>query len=268
MLLLHIGAFQLDVDSKLSTQWHSLAPRTRVLCALLFVFATALTPNGHWWTWAVYGAGLAVLILLCRVTLPVLLQRVVVESTFIGVVLLGTLFRGGGEVIWRWGWLQVTTEGLRVLGSVSLKAFLCLLVLNLLTLTTSVPALLQALVELRLPPLLVAVMASMYRYIAVLVNEFSAMQRAATSRNLLGSNRYQRLVLGNMIGSLFIRTYERGDRIHQAMLSRGYTGLPSVTETPKGGWQDVVALTLTLILMLLGQAVYLDSFHYNLLNAS
>jgi cobalt/nickel transport system permease protein len=46
-MLLHMGAFQLDVDSKLSTPWHSLAPRTRVLCALLFVFATTLTLNRH-----------------------------------------------------------------------------------------------------------------------------------------------------------------------------------------------------------------------------
>jgi cobalt/nickel transport system permease protein len=260
MLLLHIGAFQLDMDSKLSTPWHDLAPRTRVFCALLFVFATTLTPNGHWWTWVVYGAGLAVLIWLCRVTLLTLLQRVAVESTFIGVVLLGTLFRGGGDVLWRWGWLQVTTEGLLVLGSVSLKALLCLLMLNLLTLTTSIPALLNALIELKLPPLLVAVMASMYRYIAVLVDEFNTMQRAAASRNLLGSKRYQRLVLGNMIGSLFIRTYERGDRVHQAMLARGYTGLPPVTEIPKSRRQDVVALTLTLILMLLGQAIYLSFF--------
>jgi len=261
MLLLHIGAFQLDIDSKLSTPWHDLAPRTRVLCALLFVFATTLTPNGHWWTWAMYGAGLAVLILFCRVTLLTLLQRVAVESTFIGVVLIGTLFRGGGEVLWQWGWLQVTTQGLLVLGSVSLKALLCLLMLNLLTLTTSVPALLHALVELKMPPLLVAVMASMYRYIAVLVTEFNTMQRAAASRNLLGSNRHQRLVLGNMIGSLFIRTYERGDRVHQAMLARGYTGVPSVAEIPKGGRRDVVALTLMLLLLLSGQAIYLSFFH-------
>jgi cobalt/nickel transport system permease protein len=186
---------------------------------------------------------------------------VAVESSFIGVVLLGTLFREGGAVLWQWGWLQVTTEGLLVLGSVLLKAFLCLMMLNLLTLTTSIPALLHALTELKLPPLLVAVIASMYRYIAVLVDEFSTMRRAAASRNLLGSNHHQRLVAGNMIGSLFIRTYERGDRVHQAMLARGYTGLLPVTEMPKGGHQDIVALTLMLIVMLFGQAIYLNSFH-------
>lgn len=56
-MLLHIGAFNLDVDSKNDTPWHSLAPRTRVLCTVLLVFAIALTPDGRWWTWAIYGTG-------------------------------------------------------------------------------------------------------------------------------------------------------------------------------------------------------------------
>lgn len=256
-MLLHIGAFHLDVDSQRSSLWHRLTPRSRVLCALLFVFATALTPNGRWWTWAVYASGLAVTLLLSRITLPVLLRRVAVELVFVGVVVIGTLFHGSGTVLWRWGIFQVTTGGLTVLGSVTLKALLCLIMLNLLVLTTSIPALLHALSALRLPPLLVAIMASMYRYVGVLIEEFQTMQRAAASRNLLGRRRGYRLVIGNMIGSLFIRTYDRGDRIHQAMLSRGYSGLPPVTDLPKGGRIDGVAITLTAGLLLLGQAIYL-----------
>lgn len=255
-MLLHIGAFHLDVDSKHATPWHSLAPRTRVLCVLLLVFAIALTPNGHWWTWAIYGLAIVTLLFLSQITLPVLLKRLAVEFAFIGVVLLGTLFRGGGTVLWSWGPLQITTVGLTVLGSVTFKALLSLLTLNLLTLTTSVPALLHALLELRTPPLLVAILASMYRYISVLIGEFNAMRRAAVSRNLMGSNRWQRLVIGNMMGALFIRTYERGNRVYQAMLSRGYQGIPQLEKVPTGGRRDVVALTLTAILALLGQAIY------------
>lgn len=256
-MLLHVGAFHLDIDSKQTTLWHSLAPRSRLLCTLLIVFAIGLTPNGRWLTWAVYGLGVLSLILLSRVTLPVLLKRIAVEFAFISVVLLGTLFRDGGEVLWSWGSLKITTVGLTVLGSVTLKALLSLLMLNVLTLTTSIPALLNALVALRTPPLLVAILASMYRYLSVLIGEFNAMRRAAASRNLMGRNRWQRLVIGNMIGSLFIRTYERGERVYQAMLARGYQGLPPVEKVPKGGRRDVVALTLTIILALVGQAVYL-----------
>jgi cobalt/nickel transport system permease protein len=256
-MLLHIGAFHLDVDSKQATFWHSLAPRTRLLCTLLLVFAIALTPNGRWLTWAIYGAVVLSLIFLSQVTLSTLFKRIIVEFAFIGVVILGTLFRDGGTILWSWGPLKITTVGLTVLGSVSCKAMLSLILMNVLTLTTSVPDLLNALVALKTPPLLVATLASMYRYINVLVGEFNAMSRAAASRNLMGSNRWQRLVVGNMIGSLFIRTYERGDRVHQAMLARGYQGVPSVEKAPKAEKRDILAITLTTFVSLLGQAFYL-----------
>ncbi len=254
-MLLHLGVFKLDIDSQGSTLWHRLSPPTRVLCALLFVFATALTPNGQWWTWAVYGLGMAIAIGLSRVTLSVLLRRVAVESVFIAVVLVGTLFRSGGNVVWSWGWLQITTTGLTVLGSVTLKSLLSLLMMNLLTMTTSVPELLNALTVLRMPPLIVAILASMYRYIGVLVAEFTSMQRAALSRNLMNGRQWQRLVIGNMIGALFIRTYDRGDRIYHAMLSRGYTILPPIAETQKAQTIDRIALTLVVALLVTGQAV-------------
>jgi cobalt/nickel transport system permease protein len=175
----------------------------------------------------------------------------------VGVVLLGTLFRDGGKVLWQWGWLRITTAGLTILGSVTIKAMLCLILLNVLTLTTSVPHLLHALLSLKVPPLLVAIMASMYRYIGVLMDEFTSMRRAALSRNLMGNRNWQRLVIGNMFGSLFIRTYEQGERVHQAMLSRGYEGVPPIQDLPKGGRLDLLALTLTIVVALLGQAVYL-----------
>lgn len=257
MLLLHLGAFHLDLNSQKTTPWHSLAPRTRLLCTLLMVFAIALTPNGRWWTWAVYGLGVLSLIFLSRVTKTVLLKRIAVEFAFISAVLLGTLFRGGGEVLWSYGILRITTEGLTVLGSVSIKALLSLFLLNVLTLTTSIPALLNALVALRVPPLLVATLASMYRYIDVLIKEFQAMRKAAASRNLTSGGVWQRFVIGNMIGTLFIRTYERGERIYQAMLARGYKGVPVIEKVPPGGRRDKIVITFTTLLTLLGQSVYL-----------
>ncbi|MDY6785246.1 MAG: cobalt ECF transporter T component CbiQ [Cyanobacteriota bacterium] len=258
-MLLHIGVFHLDLDSQKKTPWHAIAPRTRLLCILLLVFASTLTPNGQWQTWGIYALGLLCLIVLSRVTLGTLLKRAAVEFAFVGVVLLGTLFREGGETLWSWGFLKITTEGLTVLGSVTLKVLLSLLALNLLTLTTSVSALLNALIALRVPPLLVATLASMYRYISVLAREFNALRRAAASRNLAGGDRWQRFVLGNMMGTLFIRTYERGERVYRAMLSRGYQGVPVVEDVPSLGRRDRLALTLTVLWLLLGQAISLGN---------
>ncbi|WP_422879844.1 cobalt ECF transporter T component CbiQ [Nodosilinea nodulosa] len=254
--MLHIGGFHLAVDSDRSTPWHRLVPQTRLLCALVFVFATALTPTGHWETWALYALGLAVLIGLSRVSLPVLLLRVALEAGFVGVVLIGTLFRPGGTVLWQWGMLQVTTEGLAVLGSVSFKALLCLIMLNLLTLTTPVPELLQGLTRLKMPPLLVAILASMYRYIAVLAAEFSTMRRAAASRNLTARPQGQRRVIGNMIGALFVRSYVRGDRVYQAMLARGYSGAMPTAAAIRMGPPDRIALGLMVGLAAMGQLLW------------
>ncbi|MFB2897302.1 cobalt ECF transporter T component CbiQ [Aerosakkonemataceae cyanobacterium BLCC-F50] len=256
-MLLHVNAFHLDIDSKQFSFWHSLAPKTRVLCTLLSVFAIALTPNGRWWTWAIYGIGVLCLVLITKVTLPVLFKRLAVEFAFVAVILFSTLFHSSGEIVWSWGIIQITSKGLNVLGSVTIKALLSLLMLNMLTLTTSVPALLNGLIALKTPPLLVAILASMYRYINVLMGEFNAMRRAAASRNLAGNSSWQRQVIGNMIGALFIRTYERGDRVYQAMLARGYQGVPPVFDLPAGGKRDIVALTFTIILALLGQAIYI-----------
>lgn len=96
-MLLHIATLRLDIDGQQNTHWHRLAPQTRLFCALLLVFATALTPNGHWWTWGIYGLAVMGVIQLTQVTLSVLLQRVAIELTFVGTVLLGTLFRGRGR---------------------------------------------------------------------------------------------------------------------------------------------------------------------------
>lgn len=99
----------------------------------------------------------------------------------------------------------------------------------------------------------------MYRYIGVLIDEFTAMRQAAASRNLMVSaGRRQRQVVGNMFGSLFIRTYERGERIHQAMMARGYTGLPPMRDLPAGGSRDVVAISAIALVALVGQTIYLS----------
>ena len=147
-----------------------------------------------------------------------------------------------------------------VLGSVSFKAVLCLLMLNILVMTTAIADLLDALTALKMPPLLVAILNSMYRYLGVLINEFETMRRAALSRNLLNNRRWQRLIIGNTMGSLFIRSYERGERIHQAMLARGYRGMAAIAKEQPLQRIDRIALLLMMTLVSVGQLIYLYRF--------
>jgi cobalt/nickel transport system permease protein len=244
--------------------WNSIAIHIRLLCIFLLVFAIALTPMGKYWSWAIYAIATLCILYWSKVDLKVLGRRIAIEFAFMSVILLGTLFRGGGEILWQWRSFQITTNGLTVLASVSIKAFLSLLLLNILTLSTSIPELLKALITLKLSPLLVSIIASMYRYINVLSNEFNSMRRAATSRNFAPKNlcdlqrkdrAWQRQVLGNMLGMLFIRTYDRGDRIYQAMLARGYQGIPVVNEVGPMRLRDRLALACVMLIILIGQII-------------
>jgi cobalt/nickel transport system permease protein len=256
-MLFHIGTVHL-ANPKMQSFWQSLAPQTRILVVFILVVAIALPPNGQWLTWGLYGIAIVGIVGISQVKLSLLLKRMLIESIFIGVVLLGTLFRQGGDTVWQWGWFTVTTTGLTILASVTFKAVLSLLVLNTLTLSTPTPDLLRGLAALRTPPLLVAILGSMNRYLMILVAEFQAMRRAAISRNLLRSPQQQRMVVGNIFGSLFIRTYERGERVHQAMLARGYQGLPPTMEKPVIiQKRDRIALFSTVFIALLGQSMML-----------
>jgi len=120
---------------------------TRLLCTLLSVFAIALTPNGHWWTWAIYGLGIRSYI--APVASPNATETGAVEFAFVGVVLRYFVpqWRPSDLVL---GTATNYNSGLTVLGSVTLKALLSLLIMNVLILTTSIPAL-HALVALRTP---------------------------------------------------------------------------------------------------------------------
>jgi cobalt/nickel transport system permease protein len=258
MLLLHITVKKLDPRAvRQPSVLDSISVPTRILAVLMMLMAIALTPNAHWLTWMFYACGIVAMLQISRVDLFRLIQRLAVESVFVGVVVLGTLFRSGGEVLWQWGWLQVTTMGVMVLGSVSFKLMLSLTLLNLLTFTTPIPELLQALSSLKVPSLLVAILSSMYRYLDLLIEEFATMKRAAIARNLTAGKRWQRLVIGNMIGALFIRTYDRGNRIHAAMVSRGYGGDTMAIEPQPFTASDRFFLLGTSLFAILGQILYL-----------
>ena len=207
---------------------HRLDPRTKFLATLLFILAVTLTPPGRWSAFAVYFLLIAILVLLSRVPLLYILKRSLVIIPFVLLIAVFVPFFKEGEVagsynIWLWQ-VSVTYSGLQVLGNILVKAWLSILSLILLTSTTRVANLLAGLEQLRLPRVMVMILAFMYRYIFVLVDEVLRMKQARDSRSVGGSRWRQIRTIGNMTGTLFIRSYERGERVYAAMLARGFEG--------------------------------------------
>ena len=207
---------------------HKLDPRTKLITTMAFILAVALTPPNRWQAFAVYFVLIATLILLSRVPVLYVLKRSLVIIPFVLLIAIFIPFFKEGEVagsynIWLWQ-VSVTYSGLQVLWNILVKAWLSILSLILLTSTTKVTNLLKGLEQLHMPRVMVMILSFMYRYIFVLVDEVMRMRQARDSRNFGGSRLRQLRTIGNMTGTLFIRSYERGERVYAAMLARGFDG--------------------------------------------
>jgi cobalt/nickel transport system permease protein len=125
--------------------------------------------------------------------------------------------------------LTISVEGVRLFTTILLKSWLSVQVALLLAFTTPFHELIDALRELRLPRVMVGIISFMYRYLGVLGDEATRMNRAKASRSAAapagrsgGSVVWRAKVTGSMVGSLFLRSYERSERIYAAMLARGF----------------------------------------------
>lgn len=107
--------------------------------------------------------------------------------------------------------------------SILVKFVLTISAALLLIATTPFPSVCHALRRLGIPSLFVSQLLFLYRYIFVLVEEAMRMVRARDMRSFGASGTGIKLFV-RMIGTLFLRTIERAERIYSAMLSRGFQG--------------------------------------------
>jgi cobalt/nickel transport system permease protein len=201
---------------------HRAPAHLKIVALLVFVGLVVATPREWFWVFGVHLAVLLVVVGISRVPPTRLLRRMVVETPFVVFALLLPFVAQGPrtEVLG----VAVSQSGL--LGAWGLLAKGTLGVLASLTLaaTTSPHDLLAGLERLRLPQQLVQIMSFMVRYLDVVTAELHRMRVARESRGFDARDPRQWPVLARSLGALFIRSYERGERVHLAMLARGYTG--------------------------------------------
>jgi len=129
-------------------------------------------------------------------------------------------------------WEFIATDaGLIRFASIVIRSWLSVQMAILLVATTQFPDLMHALRHLRVPHVLVAVVSFTYRYLFVISDEAMRLMRAREARSARplkgrggGSIVWRAKVTGNMVGQLFLRSYERSERIYSAMVARGYRG--------------------------------------------
>jgi cobalt/nickel transport system permease protein len=165
-----------------------------------------------------------------------------------------------GEPLAQEGPLTASVEGTVRFASILIKSWVSVQMAILMTFTTAFPDLLWGLRALRLPSVLVAIVSFMYRYLFVLADEALRLTRARaarsgvgpTGRRTGGSLAWRGRVAGGLVGNLTLRAFERSERIHAAMVARGFQGEMRMLETPRAsdldwnvmvGWVTFLAMT-------------------------
>jgi cobalt/nickel transport system permease protein len=166
-----------------------------------------------------------------------------VETPFVAFALL-LPFVSRGERVEVLG-VAVSQPGLLGAWNVLAKATIGVLASILLVASTEQRSLLAGLERLRLPSRLVQIASFMLRYADVITGEMRRMRIARESRCFTARSVRGWRTLGHAAGSLFVRCYERGERVHLAMLARGYTGtMPARAggAAPPRAWATAFAL--------------------------
>lgn len=224
---------------------HALPPHCKIAAVFCFVLVVVATPREALWAFGLYALLLAVVTAAARVPAAFLLRRLLIEVPFVAFAVL-LPFVAQGERVTVWG-LSLSESGLWGAWNILAKGTLGVAASVLLASTTELRALLLGLQRLRMPPLLVQIASFMIRYGDVVTDEMRRMRIARESRGFTARGVRHWKVLATSAGALFIRSYERGERVHLAMVSRGYTGtMPVIDEVTatRAQWTYAAALPL------------------------
>jgi cobalt/nickel transport system permease protein len=209
----------------------------KLAATLLFVGAVVATPREAFWVFAGHAAIIGTAAAIGRIPFRFLARRLVIEIPFLLFAILLPLV-GRGERIDVW-FLSLSREGLWGAWNILAKATLGAAASIVLAATTQVGDLLLGFDRLKVPRAFTAIMGFMVRYLDVIIGNLDRMRVALRSRGYAPRWIGEARALGATAGSLFIRSYERGERVYLAMLSRGYTGSmpdPDRTAAPAVEW--------------------------------
>jgi cobalt/nickel transport system permease protein len=216
---------------------HHMGPEAKVLATFLVIISVAITPRQAIWAFAVYALILFALIVISRVPVRFVVTRLASVIPFV-LFALFLPFIGTGETASILG-LTVSVEGTWAMWNILVKATLGASFSILLAATTETAQVLRGMRRLRVPAILTAIASFMIRYLEVIAGEMGRMRTAMAARGYQPTWIGQARPIAAASGALFTRSYERGERVYQAMLSRGFSGtMPNLGTAPatKADW--------------------------------
>ncbi len=234
----------LDKYARHDSALHRLDARTKVMLFISLVILIAIVPQPGWLFIAVI-MSLVIIGTCFGIPLFYLLIRSAVVIPFTGFAILSyMLTKTQGDVYWQWGSFALTSEGLSFGLRLLIRAWIAVCLMILLVNTTPFDRILAALRAFRIPSIFVMLLSFLYRYLYLLWDEVEHMQRARNVRYFGGRLKPQGRWLGSMATSLFIRSYDRAERVQKAMEARGWTGEAPSAKLKPLSMKDLIIIVL------------------------
>jgi len=237
----HSHALYIHEHSRL----HKLAPEAKLAAAVGLVVSVAITPRQAIWAFGVYSLMVIALAAWSRVPARFLVVRLGAVLPFVAFALVIPFVASGRQTDILG--MDVSVEGLWGMWNIVAKALLGAGVSILLTATTEIPEIIRGLGVLRVPSVVTGIATFMIRYLELIADELGRVRVAMTSRGYDPRWLHQARPIASSAGAMFVRSYERGERVHAAMLARGFDGEMPDFGKPRASpleWLGIVALVV------------------------
>ncbi|MCS3900469.1 cobalt ECF transporter T component CbiQ [Methanococcus voltae] len=220
---MHGDIYLIELESMKNSPIHSIDPRVKLITIIFIIVCSSLFNNLT--MMALFEIYLIISLLLSNLSLKMTILRILMILPFGIFIVLFQPFIRGETVLYSFFGINIFLEGLNFGILLFAKFFVSITCIVLLSSTTPTFKVVEALKKLGLPAFMSMVLGLMIRYIYLI---FENMQKLLISHKSRGQNRKkvsyisQIKNIGNLIGTLFLKSYEQGERTYFAMLSRGY----------------------------------------------
>jgi len=216
-----------DIDkyANLKSPIHSLEPCTKIISFTILIFSVVFVERVDM---AVFSLAIAIsILLLSRLPLKFILNRVKVILVFIIPILILMPFTVPGTVLWSFGPVVISKEGIYFGFLVAIRSVTAIILTITLLGSQKFETTLKGLALLKVPDSIIQILLFTYRYIFVMIDEFICIWSAMRAKGYtFRVNRSGLLIIGNLVGMLLVKSYERAERVYNAMIGKGYTGKP------------------------------------------
>lgn len=246
-----MNSLEIDGHAGIDSPIHRWDPRAKIASILVLIFSVVMLESI---SVALLGLVLSIAVLLAsRLPLRDVARRARWPVIFILPIFFILPFTGGGERTVAVSTVDLSLDGIFLGALILTRGVAAVILAYPLFATSPFNITVQAMRGLRVPEVAAQIFLFTYRYLFLLSEEMRSIEKSLASKSFAKKTDLRTArVVGTALGMLFVRSYERSERIYRAMVSRGYDGaLPSTVkfEMRRGDWVKSFAVVGTALML-------------------